>query len=76
MVVTNGAKKKGGDNKMIDYQKLKGDLRFNVAHANTIIDELFKDEFNGDYDKNPRAMIAYKEVLKVLNRITLKKYKV
>jgi len=63
---------------MIDYQKLKGDLRFNVAHTNTIIDELFKDEkkFKGDYDKNPRAMIAYKEVLKVLNRITLKKYKV
>ena len=64
---------------MIDYGKLKGELIFNIAHTNTIIDEVFKDEINdykGDYDKNPRAMIAYKEVLKVLNRITLKKYEV
>ena len=60
---------------MIDYNKLKGDLRFNIAHANTIIHELFNDETEGKYDENPRAMIAYKEVLKVLNQITLKKYK-
>ena len=60
---------------MIDYGKLKGELIFNIAHANTIIDEVFKDEIEGNCDENARAMIAYKEVLKVLNRITLKKYK-